>query len=318
MFRLFMLLWIIASIGYAEEDRQVCTPDLGQLLRIDPEQIALHGVINYYGAAKYDFGYDEATLPSIWAVDKKLLGKHRARENFNNVCVFAEHCMPMHCQIYSAIFVDMITHMQRYIVTNSYNIREFCRYFAKYYHAGGRGRTRYQRAKNNKKYALDIKIIWYQEMRKSKTYWNDPIMLNLHNQQILTVALLYAADVSFVKTLCRKENGKKKWGGIMGHESPVNFEVYGNPCLPEECQDYATGTRAYLIALQNFILKQPWYRKQFFKRYAVYRKLNVNHAKYVKMILGAREERIELLKARKKLDGYKPIIIEGDLERKIK
>lgn len=313
-------LLTISSLSWAEEAKKPSAsqksvrPDFREIVKIDLDQTAIRSVVLFYGAAIFrasdrSLYLDESILRAIWETEKTLFGEEQARKNFDHIQVYASPCLPPASDIYARVFVDYITCAQLFIVENSWNMRVFCRYWARFYHAGGPGKTKAAREKNDKEYGKDTVAIWRHEIKKmNRGYWDDPVMLSWDNQMVLYHSLLYAAHLPFVKTLRRVEGGR--YGKEMGHESPNNKAVYGSPCVPPNARQYAKGTRSYFVALQNFITKDGWWRKAFFKRYAKYRKLGKLEAKYVKIILEERHEQRELQKARIKLGGYDPVVIE--------
>jgi len=316
----------IASLSWAEEEKKLPTPksvrpDFHQLIKIDLEQASVRGVIQFYGAAIYrapdqSLYLDESTLRALWKTEKTMFGREQAERNFDRVRVYAEDCLPSSSLLYARIFIDYITCAQMFIVENPWNMRVFCQYWARFYHAGGPGKTKASRDKNNKKYGEDTVTIWRHEIKKMDAgYWDDPVMLSWDDQMVLYHSLLYAVDLPFLKTLRRVEGGR--YGKEMGHESPNNKAVYGSSCVPPNARQYAKGARSYLIALQNFVTKDAWWRKTFFKRYAKYRKFGKLEEKYVKLILEEKREQLELQKARMKLGGYDPVVIEKRVQMDI-
>ena len=314
-----IISFLLVSIACAKEPAKKITnprPDLTKIVTINLEEVAVRAVVQYYGAAIYRaptqaLYFDEATLRAVIETEKLIFGDDKFQKHFDEVQVYAESCLPAASILHAQVHVDLAKNMQKLINVNSWNRKTFCTYFGKFYHAGGPAKTSYGRKKNNKNYGILFNKIWKAELRKwNRGYWDDPTSLSWDDQMAVYHSLLYCFDLRAVKTLRRVEGGRH--GKEMGHESPNNREVYGNPCVPAEARQYAKGTRSMFIALQNFILKDAWWRKTFFKYYADQRKMSKKQKdKYVKVVLRLRREQLELLKARVRLGGYNPVLFEG-------
>ena len=92
--------------------------------------------------------------------------------------------------------------------------------------------------------------------------------LDLEAVRIRQVRLFFGIDEAFLRAGRRLEGGRP--GYEFGAAPGVFKQVYGIACLPEGSGQYACFALAHIRAMQAFIFRDQWMRREYFKYFAKY------------------------------------------------
>jgi len=122
------------------------------------------------------------------------------------------------------------------------------------------------------------------------------------------VVLMFGVDEALIKAGKRLENGGP--GYEFGAKADCMLSVYGNPCLPEGSLNYAKYAMAHIVAMQRFILRDPYLRREYFKYFAVFYHAGseVENNEYRRTLQACWLEERSILTSRKAYGGYSPLL----------
>jgi hypothetical protein len=118
----------------------------------------------YLRAAAMCYGTDEAFLRSLRRLESGRKGNEMGHESRTHLQAYGNLCMPQGSEQWGQASLAMIDAMQKFcLYQNGWYRNQFFRHWAKYYHAGGNGKNRRERAANNKHYRETLQEIFLQE-----------------------------------------------------------------------------------------------------------------------------------------------------------
>jgi len=138
--------------------------------------------------------------------------------------------------------------------------------------------------------------------------------------RIRTCVLFFAVDEPAIRAGLRLENGPP--GKEFGYETKNNLAVFGIACLPAGSGQFAQFSQAWIRAIQAFVLRDEYTRRNFFRYFSWYyhrggpgrndEEKDRNNADYAKQLHQIwREERAFLRQTRSRT-GYQPLILSDE------
>jgi hypothetical protein len=127
--------------------------------------------------------------------------------------------------------------------------------------------------------------------------------------RLRAVVLLLGVDEALVRAGKRQENGRP--GYEYGARDGCLQAVFANPCLPEGSIQYAKYAMAHIVAMQQFILRNPFMRREYLRYFAKFYHSSGNEQtdlQYAATLQSLWYEERNSLTARKAYGGYSPLL----------